>query len=255
MARQTPPLLPVAMSRLDWRVTEGSPPPGQSPARENLMTSEPIRDPRADHLLTPQNCALVIIDYQPVQVRSVNSMDQDLLVDRVVHLARFALLYQVPVVLSTVNVSNGRNLPTIEPLADVLRGITAVDRTTINAWEDLEFRQAVLATRRRKLIMAALWTEACLTFPALDAMCEGFEIYPVTDAVGGTSSEAHQAGLERIALAGGRPTSVVQVGCELQRDWSRVETSDGFSQILFGGQQPLAGASTEHVGHEVSAAH
>ena len=149
------------------------------------MTSEPVRDPLADHLLTPQDCAPVIIDYQPVQVRSVRSMDQGLLVDRVVHLARFGMLYRLPVVLSTVNVSTGRNQPTIGPLQDVLPGITALDRTTINAWEDAEFKQAVRAAGRRKLIMAALWTEACLTFPSLDAMREGYEIYPVTDAVGG----------------------------------------------------------------------
>ena len=139
------------------------------------MTSEPVRDPLADHLLTPQNCALIIIDYQPTQIRSIKSMDQDLLVDRVVHLARFGMLYRLPVVLSTVNVSTGRNQPTIGPLQDVLPGITALDRTTINAWEDAEFKQAVRAAGRRKLIMAALWTEACLTFPSLDAMREGYQ--------------------------------------------------------------------------------
>ncbi len=96
--------------------------------------------------------------------------------------------------------------------------------------------------------MAALWTEACLTLSSLDAMLEGYQVYPVTDAVGGTSSEAHQAGLDRIALAGGKPTSVVQVGCELQRDWARQETAEDFTQILFGGDRPLAGASTEPAG-------
>ena len=219
------------------------------------MTSEAIRDPLADHLLTPQNCALVIIDYQPVQVRSVRSMDQDVLVDRVVHLARFAVLYRLPVVLSTVNVSTGRNQPTIAPLQHVLPGITALDRTTINAWEDTEFKRAVRAAGRRKLIMAALWTEACLTFPSLDAMREGYQTYPVTDAVGGTSPEAHQAGLDRIAQAGGKPTSVVQMGCELQRDWGRQETAEGFTQILFGDPRPLAGAHSELAGNGARASH
>ena len=111
----------------------------------------------------------------------------------------------------------------------------------------------VRAAGRRKLIMAALWTEACLTFPSLDAMREGYETYPVTDAVGGTSPEAHQAGLDRIAQAGGQPTSVVQVGCELQRDWARQETVEGFTQILFGGDRPLGGASTEPAGNGVRA--
>ena len=217
------------------------------------MTSDPVRDPLADHLLTPQNCALIIIDYQPTQIRSIKSMDQDLLVNRVVHLARFGMLFRLPVVLSTVNVNTGRNQPTIGPLQDVLPGITALDRTTINAWEDAEFKQAVRAAGRRKLIMAALWTEACLTFPSLDSMREGYQAYPVTNAVGGTSPEAHRAGLDRIALAGGQPTSVVQVGCELQRDWGRQETAEGFTQILFGGERPLAGGSTEPAGSGVRA--
>jgi nicotinamidase-related amidase len=212
------------------------------------VTSEPIRDASRDHLLTPQNCALIIIDYQPVQVRSIRSMDQDVLVDRIVHLARLGMLYRLPIVLSTVNVSTGQNQPTIPPLLDVLPGIPALDRTTINAWEDVEFRQAVRAAGRGKLIMAALWTEACLTFPSLDAMLEGYDTYPVTDAVGGTSPEAHRAGLDRIAQAGGQPTSVVQVACELQRDWARQETAPGFTQILFGGDRPLAGASNKPAG-------
>jgi hypothetical protein len=94
---------------------------------------------------------------------------------------------------------------------------------------------------------------ACLTFPSLDAMREGYETYPVTDAVGGTSPEAHQAGLDRIAQAGGQPTSVVQVACELQRDWARAETADGFAQILFGGDRPLAGARSEPTGNAARA--
>src|SRR5260370_1812032 len=118
-------------------------------------------------------------------------MDQDLLVDRVVPLARFGLLYRLPVVLSTVNVSNGSNQPTIEELQDVLTGITALDRTTINAWEDAGFKQAVRAAGRRKLIMAALWTEACLTFPSLDAMREGYETYPSPAAAGAPPPPAH----------------------------------------------------------------
>ena len=207
------------------------------------MTSEPVRDTLADRLLTPENCALIIIDYQPTQIGSIKSMDQDLLVDRVVHLARFAMLYRLPIVLSTVNVATGRNQPTIAPLQAALSEITALDRTTINAWEDVEFRRAVRAADRRKLIMAALWTEACLTFPSLDAMREGYETYPVADAVGGTSVEAHQAGLDRIVQAGGQPTSVPQVGCELQRDWARGATAEGFEQILFGGKRALAAAA------------
>jgi isochorismate hydrolase len=100
----------------------------------------------------------------------------------------------------------------------VLTGIGPLDRTTINSWEDIEFVTAVRATGRKELIMAASWTEACLTFPGLDALREGFEVYPVVDAVGGPSLEAHWTALERIRHAGARPVSWVQVICELQRD-------------------------------------
>ena len=87
--------------------------------------------------------------------------------------------------------------------------------------------------RHEQLIMAALWTEACLSFPALDALREGYEVYPVVDAVGGTSVEAHRAALERIVQAGAQPTSVVQQLCELQRDWARTETVQPVTEILF----------------------
>ena len=155
------------------------------------MTSLPVRDQANDHLLTPMNCALIVIDYQPVQVGSIASMDRRDLVLNIVAVARTAKLYGVPVVLSTVNVKTGANQPTIHQLADVLDGVEALDRTTINAWEDVEFVDAVKATGRKKLLMTALWTEACLTFPTLDALREGYEVYPVADAVGGTSLEAH----------------------------------------------------------------
>ena len=200
-----------------------------------MTSSKPIRDPVQDQLLTPQNAALIIIDFQPVQVTSIASMDRRALVSNIVAVAKIAKLYRLPIVLSTVNVKTGRNAPTIHQLQDVLTGVETFDRTTINAWEDEEFVRAVKATGRKKLIMAALWTEACLTFPALDAMREGFEVYPVVDAVGGTSVEAHRAGLERIVQAGAKPVSWVQLICELQRDWVREETVRGFAEILFGG--------------------
>jgi len=198
------------------------------------MSSPAIpRDPLVDPLLTPQNAALVIIDYQPVQVTSIASMDRRALVTNIVAVARTANLYGLPIVLSTVNVQTGRNAPTIHQLREVLPDVQAIDRTSINAWEDVDFVAAVEATGRKKLIMTALWTEACLTFPTLDALQEGYEVYPVVDAVGGTSVEAHRAALERVVQAGARPISWVQLICELQRDWRRTETAAAFAEILF----------------------
>ena len=197
------------------------------------MTSQAMRDPVQDTLLTPQNSVLIIIDYQPVQVTSIASMDRRMLVNNIVSVARLAKLFGLPIVLSTVNVTSGKNAPTIHQRSDVLRGVYALDRTTINAWEDEEFVKAVRATGRTKLIMTALWTEACLTFPTLDALREGFEVYPIVDAVGGTSLEAHRAGLERVVQAGARVASWVQLACELQRDWARTKTAPEFAEILF----------------------
>lgn len=181
------------------------------------------RDPLTDHLLTPQNCALVVIDYQPSQVGTVTSIDHQLLTDNIVSVARLAKLFNLPIVLSTVNVANGQG-PTIPELKFVLADDEEIDRTQINSWEDAAFRRAVEATGRKKLIMTALWTEVCLAFPTLDALQEGFEVYPVVDAVGGTSPEAHRAGLERIVQAGAQPISWVSLACELQRDWARIDT-------------------------------
>lgn len=151
-------------------------------------------------------------------------MDHDLLLDNIVSVARLARTYGLPVVLSTVNVvANGQG-PTLPELKAVLSDSQEIDRTQINSWEDVDFRRAVEATGRKKLIMAALWTEVCLAFPALDALRAGFEVYPVVDAVGGTSLEAHRAGLQRIVQAGAQPISWVSLACELQRDWARTET-------------------------------
>lgn len=197
------------------------------------MSSEPIRDPVADHLLTPQNAAFIIIDYQPVQVGSIASMERQRLVTNILRATKAALAYGLPIVHSTVNVKAGKNKPPISPLRKLLEGVPVYDRTSINAWEDVEFRKAVEATGRKKLIMAALWTEACLTFPALDAMKEGYEVYAVADAVGGTSVTAHEMGLRRIEQAGARMTSVTQLFCELQRDWQRAETVPEFMTLFF----------------------
>ena len=196
------------------------------------MTSEARRDPYSDHLLTPENSAFIIIDYQPIQVASIRSIDQRELVFNIVATATAAVNYSLPIVHSTVNVASGRNKPPIPEIQAVLGHLPTYDRTTINSWEDVEFRQAVYATGRRKLIMTALWTEACLTFPALDALEEGFDVYVVADAVGGTSVAAHEAALRRIEQAGGKPISKTQLYCELQRDWAREATVPGFMHVF-----------------------
>ena len=196
------------------------------------MSSEPIRDPKADRLLTPQNAAFIIIDYQPVQVNSIASMDRQLLLNNIVGCAKAAVAYNLPIVHSTVNVKTGLNKPPVPHVHKVLKDYPTYDRTSINSWEDVEFRKAVEDTGRKKLIMTALWTEACLTFPAIDALAEGYEVYVPVDAVGGTSVAAHEAALRRIEQAGGKLISTVQLFCELQRDWQRSETVPAFINLF-----------------------
>jgi nicotinamidase-related amidase len=196
------------------------------------MTSQAIRDPLGDHLITPQNAAFVFIDYQPEQLAAVRSMDHELLMKNAVSTVRTVKTFGVPVVHSTVNVASGQVEPTLPELAELLTDDPPLDRTTVNSWEDTEFVQAVRATGRRKLILCALWTEVCMAFAALDALREGYEVYPVVDAIGGTSLEAHRAGLERVVQAGAQPISWVSLACELQRDWARLETVPAIFEIV-----------------------
>ena len=195
------------------------------------MTSAPVRDPLADHFITPENAAFLFIDYQPSQLATIRSMDPALLVKNAVSAVRTIKTFGVPVVHSTVNVASGQG-PTLPELAGLLTDDKPLDRTTVNSWEDIEFVQAVHATGRRKLIICALWTEVCMAFTALDALREGYEVYPVVDAIAGTSPEAHRAGLDRVIQAGGQPISWVSLACELQRDWARQETVPAVVEIV-----------------------
>jgi nicotinamidase-related amidase len=195
------------------------------------MTSAPVRDPIADHLLTPENAAFLFIDYQPAQLDAVRSMDHALLMKNAVSTVRTIKTFGVPVVHSTVNVASGQG-PTLPELAGLLSDDKPLDRTTVNSWEDIEFVQAVHAAGRRKLIICALWSEICMAFTALDALREGYEVYPVVDAIGGTSPEAHRAGLDRVIQAGGQPISWVSLACELQRDWARQDTVAAIVEIV-----------------------
>ncbi len=181
------------------------------------MASKLKRDPTTDHLLTSENAALLLIDYQPSLVDGTKSQSRQALVDNVVALAKAAELFELPIVLSTIGVNAGYQEETIEELWAVLPGIQAIDRSAVNAWEQEEFRAAVEATGRRKLLIAGLWTEVCLVFPALDMLRDGYEVYAVSDASGGTSLDAHERGMQRVIQAGAIPVTWEAVMAELGR--------------------------------------
>lgn len=180
-----------------------------------------IRDSKSDHLLTPDNAVLALIDYQPEQYAGVRSIDHKTLFAHVVTLGEVAAAFGLPVVLSTVGVQSRGMQGTNAELLEVLPDTGEIDRTTLNSWEDPDFRAAVERTGRRKLVIAGLWTEICVAFPALDAIREGYEVYVVADAIGGVSTAAHEAAMQRMVQAGVVPISVIGLAAELQRDWGR----------------------------------
>ena len=182
------------------------------------MTS--IRDPDKDALLTPQNAVIAFIDYQPEQYAGVHSVGHEELLAHVTMLGRVATVFELPVVLSTVYVRHGMQGTNAE-LREALPGVPEIDRTSMNSWEDPEFRAAIEKSGRKKLIIAGLWTEVCVAFPALDARREGYDVYFVADAIGGVSKVAHESAIERMIQAGATPITVLALACELQRDWGR----------------------------------
>jgi len=181
-------------------------------------------------LLTPQNCTIILIDHQPQMAFGVQSVDRQTLVNNVVGLAKTAKVFNVPTVLTTVAAKTFSG-PLFDDIQAVFPEHEHIDRTTMNSWEDPQFRSAVEKTGRKKLVMAALWTEVCLCMPALDALAAGYEVYAVEDASGGTSVAAHQMAMQRMIQAGVVPVTWMQVLLEFQRDWARVETYDAVTHI------------------------
>ncbi|MEV0494540.1 isochorismatase family protein [Streptomyces atratus] len=164
---------------------------------------------------------IALIDYQPSQYSTVTSSSQEEIDLNVRAVAKLATAYEIPVVLSTVAVDMGVNQGTNPAILNELPGVTEIDRTGVNAWEDADFRAAIEATGRRKVVIGGLWTEVCLTFPTLDMIAEGYEVYPVADAVGGITPVAHDRAFDRMIAAGARPITAISFGCELMRNWAR----------------------------------
>ncbi|MYM20568.1 isochorismatase family protein [Brevibacterium sp. 5221] len=192
---------------------------------------EPVRDQREDHLLTPENCVLALIDYQPEQYGTITSTSRERIDLNVVALCKLAMAYGVPVVLSTVGVDLGKNEGTASAIKDALPGVDEIDRSGVNAWEDADFRAAIADSGRKKVVIAGLWTEVCLTFPTLDMLAEGYEVYPVADAVGGISAVSHDRAFERMVQAGAHPVTAISFGAELMRNWAR-EDADKLREVM-----------------------
>src|ERR1700742_4148500 len=170
---------------------------------------------------TSEECALVLIDYQNEMFEVIRSEPGAALVELHVRLlAKTAKALDMPIVLSTVGVGYGFNGPTLPSILSELEGVEVIDRTSMNAFEDDAFREAVKATGRKRLIIGGLHTEICLTFATVQALKDGYDAMFVTDAVGGRSQIAHRTAIDRLAHAGAVPTAALAVVTELFRDWA-----------------------------------
>jgi nicotinamidase-related amidase len=181
-------------------------------------------------LLSPQNSAIILIDHQPQMAFAVQSIDRTLLVNNVAGLAKTAQAFKVPTVVTSV-AAKGFSGPVFPEITKALPGHTVIDRTSMNSWEDKNFRDAVKQTGRKKLVIAGLWTEVCVVMPALAALEEGYEVYVVTDASGGVSKDSHEQAIARMVQAGATPVTWMQVLLEYQRDWARQGTYDATVHI------------------------
>jgi nicotinamidase-related amidase len=181
-------------------------------------------------LLNPKNCTFILIDHQPQMFFGIESANRETIINNVVALAKTAKIFQVPNILTTVAAKTFSG-PLIPQLQAVYPNQKPIDRTTMNSWEDKHVVAAVEKTKRNKLVIAALWTEVCLAFPALSAIQAGYEVYAVVDASGATTLEAHKTAIQRMIQAGAIPVTWVQVLCELQRDWAREETYDAVMNL------------------------
>jgi nicotinamidase-related amidase len=202
-----------------------------NPQPTHMKTSE--RDARycgLESMLTPDNCVLILIDHQPFQFTNLRNMEPQLVINNTVALAKAAKIFKVPTILTTVVEKQGGLL--LKQLQDVFPDQKPINRTFINTWEDPNVVEVVKKTGRKKLVIAALWTEICLAFPVVQALGEGYDVFIVTDASGGVSVEAHERGIQRCIQAGAIPITWMVFASELQRDWARTETAKPLAEML-----------------------
>src|ERR1700741_4590735 len=182
-----------------------------------------------DALLTPENCVVLLIDHQPFQLSNVNSHDPTIVINNVTGLAKTAKAFGIPAILTTVNEERGGAL--FKQLQAVFPDQKPINRTFINAWEDSRVVEAVKKTGRKKLVIAALWTEICLAMPVIQSLADGYDVFFVTDASGAVSREAHDMAVLRMVQAGAVPITWIAVMSEWQRDWAREATIPAVAEV------------------------
>jgi nicotinamidase-related amidase len=182
-------------------------------------------------LLTPDNCVVTLIDHQPQMLFGVTSIDRQTLINNVVGFSKAAKLFEVPVVLTTVETKgfSGNIWP---QLAAQFPDKTPIERSSMNSWDDPKFVEAVKASGKKKILLAGLWTQVCVTFPSVQAIADGYEVYVIEDLCGDLDTRTHEAAMRRVEQAGAKPVTWIQVMLEWQRDWALRETYAGVMDIV-----------------------
>jgi nicotinamidase-related amidase len=184
-----------------------------------------------DMLLDPEQSVVIIVDHQPQMYFGVDGKNRALIENSAAGLAKAAKLFKVPCVLTTV-VAKDFSGYLASGLQQVYPQTLPIDRTSINFWEDVNVKNTIAGTGRKKAVLAGLWTEACVLFPALCMKKDGYDVYFAEDACGGASKSAHNMAVSRMVQAGVKPTTWMQVMLEWQRDWNNTDTYDGVMTIV-----------------------
>jgi nicotinamidase-related amidase len=182
-------------------------------------------------LLTPDNCVVTLIDFQPQMLFGVSNFDRQGIINNVVALSKATRVFDVPVVLSTVETKgfSGNMWPQVQA---VFPKQVPIERSSMNSWDDKNFVAAVEKSGRKKIVLAGLWTETCVALPTIQAIYDKYEVYVVEDCCGDVSQLAHDNAMKRVVQAGAKPVTALSVMLEWQRDWAEKDSYDAVMDIV-----------------------
>lgn len=182
-------------------------------------------------LLTPDNCVVTFIDHQPQMLFGVANFDREGIVNNVVALAKATRVFDMPVVLSTVETKSfsGNIWPQLKA---IFPNLTPIERTSMNSWDDKNLVSAIEKTGKKKIVLAGLWTETCVALATVQALFDGYEVFVVEDCCGDVSQLAHDNAMKRVVQAGAKPVTSLSVMLEWQRDWANRGTYDAVMDIV-----------------------
>jgi nicotinamidase-related amidase len=182
-------------------------------------------------LLTPDNCAVAFIDHQAQMLFGTSNFDRQSIINNTVALAKATRIFDVPVVLTTVETKSfsGNMWPQLKA---VFPGREPIERSSMNSWDDPKFVNAIAKTGKKKIILAGLWTETCIALPTIQAIHDGYEIYVAEDCCGDVSQLNHDNAMRRMIQAGAKPVTALSTLLEWQRDWAQRDTYDAVMDVV-----------------------